>query len=369
VIDAEPLNDRAHRQLNHLLYRTGADEAFLRSYDDAMKRLPDRPILPLAKGGFLLLAGRLDEAEACYARAAALLPGEIAPLNGLAATLARKGEYARALDAHRKVADLAPRHADSWIAYCETLLRVGEAERAREAADTAVALAPANQGAIAFQSLAMRAQGDGRDEWLNDFDNSIQVFELDTPVGFSDIASFNRALAEELATLHGGKREFLGQSLRGGTQTVNDLFSAGHRLVDALRARIDGAVKEYVSRLQPDDSHPLRSRRRDAFAYAASWSSRLSDCGFHTNHVHPKGWISSAYYVALPDAVNDADGKQGWIKFGEPSFEFGLKDPIRRAVQPRAGTLVLFPSYMWHGTIPFRAATARTTIAFDVVPR
>jgi hypothetical protein len=30
--------------------------------------------------------------------------------------------------------------------------------------------------------------------------------------------------------------------------------------------------------------------------------------------------------------------------------------------------MVLFPSYMWHGTVPFRSPTPRTTIAFDVVP-
>jgi Putative 2OG-Fe(II) oxygenase len=37
-------------------------------------------------------------------------------------------------------------------------------------------------------------------------------------------------------------------------------------------------------------------------------------------------------------------------------------------VQPAPGRLVLFPSYMWHGTIPFHDAQPRTTIAFDVVP-
>jgi hypothetical protein len=61
--------------------------------------------------------------------------------------------------------------------------------------------------------------------------------------------------------------------------------------------------------------------------------------------------------------------RQGWIKFGEPAFKVTLKDPIRRAIQPRPGRLVLFPSYMWHGTVPFRDAQARTTIAFDVVPK
>jgi hypothetical protein len=70
--------------------------------------------------------------------------------------------------------------------------------------------------------------------------------------------------------------------------------------------------------------------------------------------------------VAVPDAALDTSSRQGWIKFGEPSFP--MRDTLRRAVQPVPGRLVLFPSYMWHGTIPFHAATARTTIAFDAIP-
>jgi hypothetical protein len=74
------------------------------------------------------------------------------------------------------------------------------------------------------------------------------------------------------------------------------------------------------------------------------------------------------YYVALPDAVQDEKEQQGWIKFGEPPFEIGLKHAIRRSVQPVPGRLVLFPSYMWHGTVPFHSGDPRLTIAFDVVP-
>ena len=91
--------------------------------------------------------------------------------------------------------------------------------------------------------------------------------------------------------------------------------------------------------------------------------------GFHTKHLHPAGWISSAYYVAIPDAVQRGYGQEGWLKFGEPNFDCGLKEPIRRTVQPAPGLLVLFPSYIWHGTLPFHSSQSRTTIAFDVVPR
>ena len=45
-----------------------------------------------------------------------------------------------------------------------------------------------------------------------------------------------------------------------------------------------------------------------------------------------------------------------------------LADPVRRAVQPWVGRLVLFPSYTWHGTVPFHAPQNRTTIAFDAIP-
>ena len=121
--------------------------------------------------------------------------------------------------------------------------------------------------------------------------------------------------------------------------------------------------------MKDNPDHPLLRRRLHQFDYAASWSARLYDCGFHTNHVHSKGWISSAYYVALPDAVDKPGANEGWIKFGEPNFECGLKDPVRREVQPRVGRLVLFPSYTWHGTVPFHSQQSRTTVAFDVVPR
>jgi len=38
------------------------------------------------------------------------------------------------------------------------------------------------------------------------------------------------------------------------------------------------------------------------------------------------------------------------------------------SVRPELGQLVLFPSYFWHGTLPFHSEQPRLTVAFDVVP-
>ena len=244
----------------------------------------------------------------------------------------------------------------------------GEARRALALCETGAALAPDNQVCLALMGTALRLLGDGREETLSGYDTLIRVFEVEPPQGFSDMAAFNTELDAYLDLLHPGTREHIAQSLRGGSQTMEEVFGAGHALIDRLQQRIGEAVSRYIAELKSDESHPFLSRRRRRFSYAGSWSSRLGDHGFHANHMHPGGWISSCYYVALPDAVRDEKNRQGWIKFGEPDIAVDLAEPVRRTIQPVAGQLILFPSYLWHGTIPFHAAAARTTIAFDAVP-
>lgn len=365
----EPLDMNAHRDLNDLLYRLGRDEEFLRSYDEVSQLYPDVGELLLDKAVFQFQREDYDAARENYERAALMLSAHVAPHDGLGLLFARTGDFDAAIREHEIALRMEPQNAHAWRNYAETLLRAREPKRAAAAVEEALAIEPSHQGALAIWGTALDMLGDGRADYLNDYDAFVQVYELPPPPGYADIETFNRDLNAALDRMHLGKREFLEQTLRGGTQTLDNLFGKGYAPIEMLRARIDEAVAAYIARLREDDAHPLLKRRRKAFEYAASWSSRLHDCGYHTNHFHPKGWISSAYYVAVPDSVADTENRQGWIKFGEPSFDAGLTEPIRRAVQPRPGTLVLFPSYMWHGTIPFRSQASRTTIAFDVLPR
>jgi len=65
--------------------------------------------------------------------------------------------------------------------------------------------------------------------------------------------------------------------------------------------------------------------------------------------------------------VKDEQLRSGWLKFGEPRYPVPSVIPDFM-VQPEAGTLVLFPSYMWHGTTAIHGESPRTTIAFDALP-
>lgn len=114
--------------------------------------------------------------------------------------------------------------------------------------------------------------------------------------------------------------------------------------------------------------HPLTIRNSGEYRFNGCWSVKLTGGGRHVNHIHSEGWISSAYYASVPAETQSGEGKAGWIKFGEPPFVTAPEAPPQKWIQPEAGLLVLFPSYLWHGTEPISEGATRITAPFDVVP-
>jgi predicted Zn-dependent protease len=360
MLQQEPANARLLQHYSGQLYQLGREDEAIAVYDAAP------PELQLDKAVLLFEAGRHEDAHAVHAALLASEPDNPVFRLRAAALLAQIGRAGEALALLEDAQARQPDDIDLQAGTGNAALLSGDAQKAAAMLERVVAQVPHDHLSLARLSTAWRLLGDARDETLMGYDELVRIFDLEPPPGFGDMAAFNAELEGELQHLHRATRESLGQSLRGGTQTQGHLFAGGHVLVDLLRTRIDQAVSGYIAQLAHDPAHPLRGRRGRNFSYAGSWSSRLADCGFHTNHIHPMGWISSCYYVGLPAAVADETAKQGWIKFGEPNVDLGLS--FRRAIQPRPGRLVLFPSYMWHGTIPFQGPEKRTTIAFDVIP-
>ncbi|HEX7656411.1 MAG TPA: putative 2OG-Fe(II) oxygenase, partial [Sphingomonas sp.] len=239
------------------------------------------------------------------------------------------------------------------------LLRSGRIEQAGAA--MAPWIASAASGAMwPYAAAIWRLMGDERLSWLEPYDSLISVVDL------TDQLPPLEVLADRLRQLHQAQSQQLDQSVRSGTQTDGILFANIDPLIQQVRRAVVSAVEAYIARLPArDPKHPTLAPRRDRRPrFAGSWSVRLHGAGYHANHVHPAGWISSALYIALPDT--DAEGPEaGWLTLGQPEIELGLSINPVRTIRPRPGQLVLFPSTMWHGTIPF-AHGERLTIAFDV---
>ncbi|WP_084489073.1 putative 2OG-Fe(II) oxygenase [Novosphingopyxis baekryungensis] len=312
--------------------------------------------------GFVSLALEQKDYEAAQHRLsiAATMLGENAWIKRLRAHCASEtGDLALA----EKLFNLTvPTHEQDDVIYrVRHLIRSGSLHKASQF----LASFPLNHfdGALwPYWALIWRASGDPRWDWLAGDDRFVQTYDLEKE------ARSIGGLAELLRKLHFADREPLDQSVRLGTQTDGPLLSRIEPEILALRSLLLKTVDIYLSQLpEPDPSHPLLSARRGPVRFAGSWSVRLTGKGHHVDHVHSLGWISSAFYVSIPETMaNPAawNPYAGWLNLGASSELLPILEPVR-LVEPKPWRLVLFPSTMWHGTRPF-AKGERLTVAFDV---
>lgn len=258
---------------------------------------------------------------------------------------------------------------DFLNAYARHAFKAKRFDLAEANALRAVQVDPGNQEAWSHLGTAWRLAGDPREFWLFDYERLIGYVEVGTPSGSTDQEDFLAALQWVLNEMHSTSRQPIRQSVRNGSQTPGQLFGGDDPVIRAAETKMRDAITDWISTLPDDANHPFLARKRGKLRFAGSWSVRLCSSGRHANHIHGQGWMSSAFYVSLPAAIRDGgteEGYPGWIQFGQPAHELGLNLPPRRLVKPKAGWLTLFPSYMWHGTIPFTDHEPRLTIAFDV---
>lgn len=251
-----------------------------------------------------------------------------------------------------------------------SMLKLAEIHLARHEVESALSLiesvltaVPEDQNALSLKAAAFRLLDSPRAHELYDYEAMVDAYLIDTPEGWPSLEAYLSDLAPVLRRLHALQTHPVGQSLRHGTQTTAPLTASDDPVIRAFFQAVDRPIRHYIAALGHGND-PLRRRITGDYRIAGAWSVQLRPGGFHASHVHPEGWLSSACYIDLPDAV--AEGRQGWIGFGAPPFLPDL--PPEYFQKPEPGMLVLFPSYMWHGTQPFAGEQPRLTIAFDVVP-
>ncbi|MDP2213605.1 putative 2OG-Fe(II) oxygenase [Phenylobacterium sp.] len=316
------------RLLNHIR----GEAAALAFAETALPQAPDDPRLALETAA-LLLAQDPGRSRSLCAAVLARRPGEAAARRALA-------------------------HA---------CLALGESREAAEIAETLLAERPFDQEAAAALATAWRLAGDARYRQLWDYEALVGVYSLDTPRGWTTLGAYLDELRGALGALHRLCAHPIEQSLRGGAQTPQNLRASEDPVIAAFFQAIEGPLAAY--RLAVGQGSDLfRARNQGDCHVVGAWSVRLAPGGFHVDHIHPQGWISSACYIEVPTAVGDGQDRAGWLRFGAPPIPTRPRLEAEYYVRPEPGRLALFPSYMWHGTVPFGGDQPRMTIAFDVAP-
>lgn len=360
--------DATLQQANaRIRWMDGEGERFADPFLAAVTARPTDSALRSRCADLLRLADNNARAEQLLRDGLARDPDNLSLATLLGVLLDETGRLEEALATNAGLARSFPNAPDLQLNAAHTLMRLGRAQEAMAVLAPLRMALPDLQLAITYEGMALRQLGDPRHDWLCNYARHVQAYDLDPPEGWSDIASFNAALGAHLRGMLDAGDHPLEQSLRWGQQTGYNLLFDGAPIMRSYFAALEQPIMRYIAGLGGDAAHPLEARKTAGHALSGCWSVLLRPGGFHVNHTHPEGWISSSYYVSLPASMGGASGQEGWIKFGEPRWPVPGCG-VERVVEPREGRLVLFPSYMWHGTIPFSSGE-RMTAPFDVVPR
>jgi uncharacterized protein (TIGR02466 family) len=327
---------------------------------------PPAPLL-LAKAKLIASAGDRDQAADLLERAAGHLPDDLSLALAAAQSALEAGRLPDAERHARRGEQLDPGRIAALVQSTIVNLALGRSEAALIAMRKALDLEPLDQSVLAWAATAARAAGDPLYGRLCDYESMVGTYELEPPSGWTSLSDFLRDLRTALDRHHVMAEHPSTQSLRHGTQTTYLLSGSRDPAIEAFFKALDEPLREHLARLGAGDD-PLRRRNQGGYRIVGAWSVRLRPGGFHLDHMHHEGWISSAFYVETPDGALERESKEGWLRLGQPPFPTVPDLPVERFVRPRPGRLVLFPSYMWHGTVPFHTQERRTTIAFDLVP-
>lgn len=366
AVKLNPLHGEAQVNLARVRFMRG-DPNFSRGIADAAATYRSDANLQILLSLVLRRSGDLQRAESILRdvmRSAGPSPEAHA---ALAEVLLEGGRFKEAETEALEAAGARPDDARISDILVSILLSRGQAQEALPFIRRQRKLLPLGQSWIAYEATAARMLGDPLYQELYDYDRLVRTYDIEAPTGWLSMQELNGALLRALNERHAFAKHPLDQSLRNGSQTARNLLAESDPAIRSILKIFEVPIKDYQQRIGVDAAHPLTARNQSAASITGAWSVQLRREGYHVNHVHPDGWISSAYYVSVPEEVQDENLMSGWLKFGEPRYPVpGLG--AEGVVQPRAGRLVLFPSYMWHGTNPIHGSEPRTTIAFDAVP-
>ena len=358
----------AYSSLGNVYAAMGELEQAEAAYRQAVETDPGSHAAHFNLGNVSGKLGKRQDAIGSYERALEIEPGFADAQGNLAEALFEAGERERAFGVFRQAIEAHPAEAVLHWMFASALLKAGELDAALETVDAGIEAAPGSIRNLSLKAAVLTARGEGEAvRELVDFDRFIESARIEQVPGFDSVQAFNAAFRDHIEshpTLFGDPTH---HATRHGKHT-GELLQEPKGPVAALEQIIMERGEAYRRKMTAGPAHPFLAAPPEKFTLTV-WAVLLPAQGYQTAHIHPDAWLSGVYYAQVPAAVAETESHAGWIAFAETAAMLdGKPDPAARLIQPEEGLMVLFPSYFYHGTIPFETDEMRISVAFDLMP-
>ena len=355
--------------------------------------LPTSPIYPANLGNTYMMVGKLNAAIKCFKKAIKLDPKMVNAIEALGLAYTERNQPLDAAECFKKVIQLEPRNQSSpyylgnlyladknWEAAAKLLStstlglsqshllecllcldRVEEFKRCYEDLTSKGLNNPLIGGVVAHANLYFNECINNT--FCNDSMGYISLDRIEESDGFT-----SELAAELIRYHHGSKGDFRSQSLlNNGSQSSGNIFLLDEPFVAPLKRCIETKIAQYRAKF---------SNSREGFL--AAWPDRYSLFGWLVSikeggnldsHNHKEGWLSGSFYLSVPARESDRSIAGGiGFSIAGPRYPHLRSAPPEKIIAVNERDICMFPSSLFHRTVPTYSSGERVSFAFDVIP-
>jgi tetratricopeptide (TPR) repeat protein len=350
---------RGHFNLGTVLYGLGQHEEAVRQFREAVGLDPLFADAWNSLGETLRDRGEMDEAIRCYKKAIEVQPDHDRAKYNL-------GEYLCLADKLKEAIPYfeASDFADSKERALQCLYKTGQFELFKQRFDALTA--KARKATVLLGALSTHYATNFRQE--NPYRFCAAPMDYVRHTHIDELTDPGNPLLQEL--LHDIQHLAIAERKQGrlyyGIQSAGNLLQRSEHSFQQLAALIREKILEY-RRHYAGASDRLIVDFPKQIEFTSSWYLRMKQGGYLSSHIHEEGWISGCVYLKLPDRIIDHEGSFAYSTDGDDYPRLHDDFPSRIA-DVQVGDLVLFPSSLFHRTLPFQSDQERVCVAFDVKP-
>jgi len=328
-------------------------------YNKALELEPNYAEVHSNLGEVLRDQGRYEESVEFYKQALAIDPSLPVANYSLAVYLYDSGDLSGALE-HFKASQFAD--WEERMLYC-----LYKTERYDEFKKNLDELKAVKHNSPFLSTLAQHyAENFGEENDYNFCPDPMSfVFHTHIPELKGENSELRKALLKEIRSADVSEK--MQGRLYNGVQSAGNLLKRPEPVFQQLAKCVAEAVERYRQNFDGADCVLIKSFPEKT-EFASSWYVRMKQGGHLNSHIHEEGWISGAMYLSLP--TDKKHEHEGSIEVSTHGDEYPKKhDNFQaQALAPEVGDFIMFPSSLFHRTIPFSSDEERICIAFDLKP-